>query len=127
MDGADMRTSQFKFSSGWRKLSPRWQAPAVFVLTFMLAMPVSDFCVPRADAQANHSGIAYYYTALNVILVILAPLVFLPRTDNPSTFTLWRRIGRLPLLIRYLALIILAALLCWVGIACEQFMPPSPS
>src|SRR6185312_8749985 len=120
-----MRMSQFKFSPGWHRLSPAWQAPAAFVLTFMLAMPVADFSSIHIAAAANEgrTWAAYYYIAMNVMLLIAAPMVFLPRTHNSSSVKWWRGLGRLRLLVRFLLLGGLMAALCSMGIACEHLTP----
>jgi hypothetical protein len=73
-------------------------------MTFILA----DITSPRGAQLrvAGHTTIALLETALPLALLVSALLVLLPRTGNESRFTVFRFIGRFPILIRYFAIVL---------------------
>ena len=66
-------------------------------------------------AQAGHAGLARYYTVLSILMWVVGFLVFLPRTQNASVLPPVRLIGRVPLFIRYLLLVLTEVALFKLG------------
>ena len=113
--------SQFKFSPGWYKLSPCWQVPAALVLTILFGMHFTTVLDMRASLleQDGRTGSARYYTVLSILIWLTGALVFLPRTHNTSRVSVVRLIGRIPLLVRFLLLVLVAGGLFEIGTAFE--------
>ena len=95
---------------------------AVFFLTFWVASSFTSMAMPRAsELRANgHSDVALYFTVFAVALWFVALFVLLPRRRNTSGIAVVRALGRLPLLVRFLLVFLLATGLFWLGILYER-------
>ena len=103
-------------------LSPAWHIPAVFVLTFAVASPFMSMAMPKASQlrALGHSELALYFTVFAIALWFIALFVLLPRRRNTSGVGIVRALGRLPLLVRYVLVFLLAIGLFWLGILYER-------
>ena len=95
---------------------------AVFVLTFWVASPFMSMSIPKASQLRSHghSDVALYFTVFAVALWFIALFVLLPRRRNTSGIAVVRALGRLPLLLRFLLVFLLATGLFWLGILYER-------
>ena len=107
-------------------LSPAWHLPAVFVLTFAVAMPFSSLFMPHAAKlqSQGHSGLAMYFNIVGVSIIFISLFILLPRRRNDSPFLVVRALGRFNLILRYFLAFGLAAGLFWLGILFEKTFTP---
>ena len=86
-----------------RRLTAREHVLAASVLVFALTMIVADIALPDAARlrSAGHLTTASILSVLPVFALAAALLALLPRTGNNSPHALFRLVGRLPLLVRY--------------------------
>jgi hypothetical protein len=91
-----------------RKLTAREHYLCAPLLAFVLTFILADIALPHGAQlrMAGHTTIALLETALPLALFVSALLVLLPRTGNESRFTVFRFIGRFPILIRYFAVVL---------------------
>ena len=68
----------------------------------------------------GHSDVALYFTVFAVALWFITLFVLLPRRRNTSGIKVVRALGRLPLLVRFLLVFLLATGLFWLGILYER-------
>ena len=99
-----------------------WHLAAVFVLTFWVASPFASMAMPHASRlqSQGHSRLALYFNVLGVAFWFIAFFVLLPRHMNTSGITVVHVLGRLPLLVRFMLVFLLATCLFWLGILYER-------
>jgi hypothetical protein len=94
----------------------------VFVLTFWVASPFMSMAMPKASQLRahGHPEVAVYFTAFAVAVWFIALFVLLPRRHNTSGVAVVRALGRLPILLRFLFVFLIATGLFWLGILYER-------
>jgi hypothetical protein len=87
-----------------RRLTSREHVLAASVLVYVLTMITADIALPDAALlrSTGHPATASILSVLPVFVLAAAVVAFLPRTGNSSPHALFRLVGRLPLLVRYL-------------------------
>ena len=91
-----------------RRLTEREHRLCAPLLAFVITFIFADRTLPRGAQlnMAGHTTISLLETALPFAIFATALLILLPRTGNESRFTIFRFIGRFPLLIRYFAVVL---------------------
>jgi hypothetical protein len=86
-----------------RRLTAREHRLSALILSVVLTALFGDWTSIRSAKlnMAGHTTISSLESALPAVFFVAALVVFLPRTGNESRITVFRFVGRFPLLIRY--------------------------
>ena len=94
---------------GLRKLTAREHVLSASLLLLALTMITADVVLPEA-ARIRSGGdlmTALNLSVLPALALVAGLLALLPRTRNDSPYAFFRLVGRLPLLVRYLLVVLL--------------------